>query len=196
MLARTQKALKLFIKIIVVVALVVFLDPRASFAVPVSRTTGIRARVNPGGLTLTAPATVSLPAITVSDEVQALNLTATNAIELLISDLRGDRPSLGWSVTMTVTPFSTDAYTIPITSYGVTIDRYTTMGGDSTGITLGRSTLFADSDLDGVSNPVALLTAAIGRGVGKYKVYIRPYLNVPAFSPAGDYSSTITETIS
>lgn len=150
--------------------------------------------VKPNSLTLSAPASVSMNPIDVSaDEIETTGTMA--GIE--ITDLRGKKLPLGWSLTVTVTDFkSADNDTILLTKFKMLVNQYQFLGGIDGGITIPGTAAFVDSNNDGISDAASILIAKAGFGAGKFSISPILKLLVPAFTIAGDYQSTIVLTLS
>jgi hypothetical protein len=148
-----------------------------------SSTTVASLTINAGALTITAPATVTLSALTVS----ATNQTSTGSTSnVFVQDLRGS--NVGWSATATMTNFgggvSNPNDVIPIfcetTSYfSLTPDALTVAPGDPgslTGLTdyttAQATTEVSDLTEAGVSNTFNIASFSTGNGTGRFqKVY-------------------------
>jgi len=158
-------------------------------------TTVVSLVANGGLLTHQAPADVSLGTIITSTNDQTVTGTATGYI---VDNARGynstDEP--GWSVTATFTDMTSTKGTIDVTNFTVTPANLTANSGSATNVTLGSATTLSDTDDDGTSDPFTWVTAAAGAGIGRYTSNLNLSLVVPANTPAGDYSSTVTITIS
>lgn len=150
--------------------------------------------IKPNSLTLSAPASASMNPIDVSaDEVE----TTGTMTGIEITDLRGKKLPLGWSLTVTVTDFkSTDNDVIPLVKFKMLVNQYQFLGGIDGGITIPGTVAFADPNNDGVSDASSMLIAKSGFGAGKFSISPILKLLVPAFTIAGDYQSTIVLTLS
>ncbi|NOY14676.1 MAG: hypothetical protein GXP43_00460 [bacterium] len=150
---------------------------------------------NGGLLTHQAPTDVSLGSIITSTSDQTMTGTATG---YLVDNARGynttDEP--GWTATATFTDLTSSKGTIDVTNFTVTPQNLTVLSGSSTGVSLGSSTSLTDTDDDGTSNALTWITASAGSGMGRYSSDLGILLTVPANTPAGDYSSTVTITVS
>ncbi len=150
---------------------------------------------NGGLLTHQAPADVSLGSIITSTTDQTVTGTATG---YLVDNARGynstDEP--GWTATATFTDMTSTKGTIDVTNFTVTPSNLTAVSGSVTNVTLGTAVTLSDSDNDGTSDPFTWVKATAGAGIGRYSSDLGISLVVPANTPAGDYSSTVTITIS
>ncbi|MBT7483419.1 hypothetical protein HN680_01485 [Candidatus Peregrinibacteria bacterium] len=92
-----------------------------------------------------------------------------------------------------------DGYTITVDNFSMGADSINDVSGGihdcSTGFTLAPVTTFVDSDLDGVSDPQALVdTDGTQDTITHCEVYPVVDLTIPAYTPIGGYQSTITFT--
>ena len=158
-------------------------------------TTVVSLVANGGLLTHQAPSDVSLGTIVTSTNDQTVTGTATGYV---VDNARGynstDEP--GWSVTATFTDMTSTKGTIDVTNFTVTPANLVANSGSAANVTLGSSTTLTDTDDDGTSDAFTWVTAAAGSGIGRYTSNLNLSLVIPANTPAGDYSSTVTITIS
>lgn len=184
--------------------LLLFFSTQLVFAV--SRRTPIRLRVQPQGLNITAPENIDVGAFSVAVDDTELE-TIIN--DIVVTDLRGNATPLGWSATLTATEF------VESTNRNLKIDfsrmelvvppaqhlppgqrHFRVVGGDPSVTYFNAPRRMADADRDGVSDPVPLMSAAAGRGVGQYALSLLLKLTIPAFTPAGNYEAILTSTVS
>ncbi len=164
-------------------------------------TTVISLIANGGLLTQNAPADVSLGSIVTSTSDQTVTGTAS---DYTVDEARGynqtDEP--GWSATATFTDMTSTKGTIDVTNFTVTptnLREYRNgqqVNAGSEDATLGSAVTLADSNDDGVSDTFTWMSAAAGHGIDRFKSDLGLSLVVPANTPAGDYSSTVTITVS
>ncbi|MBU0648192.1 hypothetical protein KJ855_03350 [Patescibacteria group bacterium] len=182
--------------------------------------TSLNADVNAGTLSLFASSSVSMSAINLNGIGDA-GANATGTISnIKVSDHRSSSP--GWSATMTSTNFSTlqiaepipivakpeniwlDMFsiikpvyaavgkTIGVTNLTITPGAVSAIGNSSmTGVTAGREHTFT-----GTSDPATLMTATTGNGRGRYQQSANLSLFIDVSTVPGDYTATITETVS
>lgn len=171
--------------------------------------TKVAQKIKPGALTLKAPADVDLGEITASSEVVPVT---GEAVDFQVDDARGNKNPVGWDATVTMSrltdtgdattyvPFDDPNDPNPATNkvYELTPnDKAAYYGADVNDITLGAATELLDTDSDGVSDAVAVMSAAAGAGKGRFESDMTIDLQVPANSVASDfYESTMTFTVS
>lgn len=166
--------------------------PTRSYA-QVVKSTELTAAVRAKALTLLAPASVTMSAIDVSPDPVDSTGTMTG---VEAQDLRGKKTPLGWSLTMTAMDFKTaDNDIIPVTQLTVTTNSYKFLNGKDGGISVSGAVTATDANNDGTSDAISILNAAAGSGAGSFQVDPTLKLNVPAYSVAGDYQSTVMLTL-
>ncbi len=156
---------------------------------------------NGGLLTQNAPADVSLGSIVTSTSDQTITGTA---LDYAVNEARGynttDEP--GWSAIATFSDMTSTKGTIDVTNFTVTpsnLREYrnsSQVNSGSEDAVVGSSVTLADSDDDGTSDSFTWMSAAAGHGIDQFKSDLGLSLVVPANTPAGDYSSTVTITVS
>ena len=82
--------------------------------------------------------------------------------------------------------------TIPVTGFQVAPGTRSIISGDGTNVNAGSTNLFTAATTN--SNPLTLMTASTGYGMGSYKVTPDLQLTVPANTYANTYTATVTET--
>lgn len=184
---------KAAISLFLVSAFLYLVLPFISYA-QVLKSSKLTTSVKPNSLTLSAPASATMNPIDVSaDEVE----TTGTMVGIEVTDLRGKKPPLGWSLTVTTTDFkSPDNDVIPLTRFKMLVNQYQFIGGIDGGISIPGTVAFADPNNDGISDAAALLIAKTGFGAGKFSISPILRLLVPAFTIAGDYQSTLVLTLS
>ncbi len=147
-----------------------------------------------GLLTHQAPADVSLGTIVTSTTSQTVTGTAT---AYTVDNARGynSASETGWSVTATFSDMTSANGTIDVTNFTVTPSNLSAVSGSNTNVSLGSQTTLADGDDDGTSDSFTWMTATTGYGTGRYTTDLGIALTVPANTPAGDYSATVTITL-
>jgi DNA segregation ATPase FtsK/SpoIIIE, S-DNA-T family len=143
-----------------------------------------------GSLTLTSPATVAFPAVTLT----GTNQTVTGSAALSPSDMSGN--AAGWNVQATSSTFTNAAgRTLPTTATAVTAAAATAASGNCDLPT--NSIAYPLTLPAGATAPTAVkvYTAAAGTGGGPLTLTLTFGLSVPAGAWAGTYSSTWTFTI-
>ncbi|MEK7524496.1 MAG: hypothetical protein AAB588_05725 [Patescibacteria group bacterium] len=205
MTTQIKKQIGTLAKVITLVSLFSLLAmPTAEGAAIVSKS---KVRVKPQGLSIGAPASVDMGEIPVDTMEQTVQGVINN---IVVTDLRGNKAPLGWSATLTATDFIEDTdYQLKIPMGRMSLDipsaaqlpagqsYFRVLAGDGAGVTFfntGRA--FSDANRDGISDPVSLMNALAGRGVGKFDISLLLKVNIPPFNPAGSYTSTLTETVS
>lgn len=160
------------------------------FIAPAAIAADSTATVAVAGGSLTASATdVTLEGVTTAHAAQ----NSTGNLTLTVDDLSGTGD--GWNVTQQVGAFTysgTNGGTnIGAANFSVTTagPATSTAGADATGVTTGGTTV---GTLD-TAKTVA--SATVGNGEGAYTVPVDVNLVVPADSRAGNYSATLTTTV-
>jgi YVTN family beta-propeller protein len=146
--------------------------------------------IMPGDRTATLGGDIAFPPVDASHS----DVTATaQSTSIEANDLSATYA--GWNVTVVASALagsggvalamngSIAADNLSVASYGALSSN----PGDTTGVSAG--------DASPIGTPVVLLSAAAGSGVGDYTQAFDLGLVVPADSPAGDYSGTLTVTI-
>jgi hypothetical protein len=143
-----------------------------------------------GSLALTAPGSVTFPAVSLN----GLNQTDTATVPLTVEDETAS--AFGWNVSATSTTFANGSgKTLPTTA--------TTIVSASSSAAAGNCTLPSNSIAYPVTLPAAatpptavkLFNAAVNSGSGPASVSLGASLAVPAGASSGSYSSTWTFTI-
>ena len=149
---------------------------------------------NGGLLTHQAPADVNLGTIVTSTTTQTVTGTAS---AYTIDNARGYNSAAepGWSVTATFSDMTSTNGTIDVTNFKVTPSNLIAVSGSSTNVSLGSQTTLSDANNDGTSDNFTWVTAAAGAGIGRYTSDLGILLTIPANTPAGDYSATVTITL-
>lgn len=178
--------------IILLLAIPLLVAPMQAVA-QVTKSTSLKAAVRGKSLTLVAPANVTMDPIDVSATETATSGTMTG---IEVSDLRGKKTPLGWSLTMTATDFkTTESDVIPVSNLIVKAAIYKHLNGKDGGITVPGEVSVKDSDGDATSDAITLMNAAAGFGAGGFSVDPILQLTVPPYSVEGDYQSTVTITL-
>lgn len=143
-----------------------------------------------GGLTLTAPGTVSFP----STALDGTNRTATTNATLAVSDMTDS--ALGWNLTATSTRFTSGADTLSTTATTIT-GVSVTAGATNCGMPVAGSTTFPITLPAGAVAPPAtkIYSASLGSGLGIANLAYTFALAVPANTKIGTYTSTWTFTL-
>jgi len=172
---------------------------------PNDPTTLVTQKIKGGNLTLQAPADVDLGQVDVSSQVTNVTGDATN---FLVDDARGNKVAPGWTATLTMSRLtdSIDPTTfIPFVDTVASQNVYTLTpknlqvyhGANLADVTLGSVTELADTDNNGTSDAVNVMSAASTMGRGRFGSDIGIGLKIPANSVASDnYQSTMTFTVS
>lgn len=180
--------------LVTVLSLVLFAPSQVSAAARIQQSSVVNTSVKGKSLTLTAPASATMGAVDVA--VTPTEATGTLA-GIQVADLRGKKPPLGWSLTITATDFvSAGADKIPVTALKIGVAQYQFLAGTDGGIIVPGTISLLDSKNNGVSDAATLLNANSGFGAGQFSISPILKLLVPAFSVAGDYQSTLTLTLS
>lgn len=164
--------------------------------------------INAGVLSITAPTTVTLNAISVSSSTT--NTTGTTS-DVVIQDLRGS--NAGWSATATMTNFTgssdntkylllASATTGGTSRFSLTPGALSVFAGDPgtldgiTDYTTAQTTTSLTAlDGTGVSNTFNLASFSTGNGAGKYQKTLGLSLDVPAYTFAQTYTATLTSSV-
>lgn len=143
-----------------------------------------------GGLTLSAPGTVSFP----STALDGTNRTATTNATLSVSDMTDT--ALGWNLTATSTRFTSGANTLPNTATTIT-GVSVTAGATNCGLPVAGSTAFPMTLPAGAVAPAAakIYSSTLGTGLGIANLAYTFALAVPANTKIGTYTSTWTFTL-
>lgn len=144
-----------------------------------------------GGLTLTAPGTVSFP----STAMNGTNRTATTNATLTVSDMTDS--AAGWNVTATSTQFTSGANTLSTTATTIT-GVSVTAGATNCALPVASSTTFPITLPAGAVAPAAtkIYSAELGSGLGIADLAYSFALALPANTKIGTYTSTWTFTLS
>jgi hypothetical protein len=140
-----------------------------------------------GGLSLTAPGSVSLPALTLSGADQTLSTT----VGLTTDDENG----LGWNLSATSTTFTNGSATLPTTATTITSGSASAASGNCS---LPTNSVVFPVTLPAGSTPPAsakLFNAAVNSGAGPTTVTLGVRVAIPASARTGSYSSTWTFTL-
>lgn len=143
-----------------------------------------------GGLSLTAPATVSLPAASLN----GLDTSVSAQVAFTPDDETGT--NAGWNITGTSTTFTDGSgHSLPITATTVTAGSAASTAG--TCVAPVNAVTYPVTLPAGTTAPTAakLFDAAVATGTGPSTVTLTVKLAVPARTYAGSYSSTWTFTI-
>lgn len=112
------------------------------------------------------------------------NVTSQGTLELTVKDGRFTQE--GWTITMSGTTFTSGtSATIPISNFSVTPESVVADKGQSNPMPAAKSLTMS-------TNPQTALEAPRGSGSGEYKATYRGSVSVPANTPAGTYTTTIT----
>lgn len=143
-----------------------------------------------GGITVSGPASVALPGVTLDGVSSQVSTATLGPVEVVDS---GGAAS-GWALTATATPFALagDPGTqLPADAFTVAPAAPTTPdGSDMTGVSAGAGGVLR------ASPPVTVMQAAAGRGIGTYRQSAQVFLTVPPNAARGTYQSTVTLTAS
>lgn len=143
---------------------------------------------SPGGITLNVPTSVTLPQVSTSVDAQDTT-TIINPIE--VEDTRSAVSD--WSVTGVIDNFvaSDSSATIPIaTNFTSTPGTITVLSGTGDGISGGSS-----FEVTSTSDPFTVFQGQNNNGNGEFNIEQSITLSVPPYTPAKDYTSTITYTL-
>ena len=122
------------------------------------------------------------------DYTQTRDYVTNGALTLTVNDARGTKQ--GWTVAITAGAFVYDGDApgnndIPATSFSVTPGDPTEDAGEGlTNVTPGRGGTLDDAQ--------TVLSAEVGSGSGAYSQNLPVTLTVPATSPTGTYTATLT----
>lgn len=139
-----------------------------------------------GGITVSGPTSVTLPAVVIDGLSDRTSGGPLGAIE--VEDTGGS--ASGWSLQATATRWTLDGAPgelLPATAFSAAPTAPTTPdGSDLTGVSAGAGGIFD------TSVPITLMSAAAGRGVGTYRQNPGLSLVVPVTALHGVYRSDIT----
>jgi hypothetical protein len=159
-------------------------DSQASLSVEYLRV------VSTGGITLSGPSTVTLPAVTIDGVSPKVTTAAFGQIE--VTD--GGGIASGWTLSATATRWALLAdpgQLLPANAFtGTPAAPTSPSGSDLTGVAAGAGGEFSPTV------PITLMTASAGHGVGTYRQNPQVGLTVPPNAMKGDYRSTVTLTVS
>ncbi|MGD9694465.1 MAG: hypothetical protein AB7V42_02260 [Thermoleophilia bacterium] len=146
--------------------------------------------VSTGGITVSGPATVTMPSLTLDGASAQTSSVALGQVEVVDS---GGGAS-GWTLAATATRWARDgapADLLPAGAFTATTAAPTTPdGSDLTGVVAGAGGTF------GPTVPITLMSATAGHGVGTFRQNPTLALVVPPTASFGVYRSTITLTAS
>jgi putative surface cell wall-binding protein len=143
------------------------------------------AAVTAGDRAATLAGSVTFPAVPASHSNQAA--TAQNT-SVEVNDLSGT--DAGWNVSIVASALALNGGSATIPAGDVSLAGFgalASISGATTGITPGS--------VASIGSAVALLSAPAGDGVGDYTQAFSLGLTVPADTPAGAYSGTLTVTV-
>jgi hypothetical protein len=142
--------------------------------------------VSTGGITVSGPTTVTMPAVTIDGISPKLSSAALGPVEVV--DTGG--AASGWALTATATRWTLDgnpADQLPAAAFTAAPTAPTTPdGSDMTGVAAGAGGTLLPA------TPVTLMSAAPGGGVGTYRESPVLSLTVPVAASSGVYRSVIT----
>lgn len=181
----------------------------------INDTTTASLTITAGVLTITAPETVSLGSLSISDIAQTASGT-TGAVT--IQDLRGS--NAGWTSTATMTNFVGQTITtelLPLADDVTGTNSYFTLTPGALGVSAGDAGLLAGltdyttaqdtssltlMTVDGVSNTFNIAAFSSGNGAGSFEktldldYEVLPYLTyTTGTASAQTYSATLTSTV-
>lgn len=146
--------------------------------------------VSTGGVTVSGPALVGLPPVTLDGRTAAVSSGSMGALEVV--DTGGG--ASGWTLTATATRWalvSDPTDRLPAGAFTASPSPPTTPdGSDLTGVSAGAGGAF-----DPVA-PITLMTAAPGGGVGTYRENPSLALTVPVTATSGVFRCVITFSVS
>ena len=174
---------------LLIVGLILVLGAGTVLAATTANTV-ITAVINPGTLSVTAPASTSFTAVDLDAMPDTGTTTNATVSPVKIKDHRSG-VAAGWSVTMTSTNLESGAGTIPVTNLDVTPGDITAVGNSSlTGVSKGSQHTFT-----GTSDPASLAVATSSNGRGRYNQDEIMALFVDISTAPGTYNATSTVTI-
>jgi len=142
--------------------------------------------VSTGGITVSGPTSVALDPVTIDGLSPKVSSTALGTVE--VADAGG--AASGWDLTAAATAWTLDGdpgESLPADALTVTPAAPTTPdGSDLTGLAAGPGGVLEPGD------PVVLMSAAPGAGVGRYRQAPALALTVPVRARSGVYRSVIT----
>lgn len=178
-------------KQILMTAIAVFVVSVLAIKIADAATTSTSITVNAANtLTISAPASVTMPSVTVGSTSQVSGPQAMGTIE--VDDTRSTTP--GWTATAQLTSNFTDGgNTIALGNLVMTLGTPASVPGSfpSGTVTAGSNITFANTTTN-----YTMMTAANANGHGGWTQDNNLTLTVPGWQPAGSYSATLTETVS
>jgi hypothetical protein len=142
--------------------------------------------VSTGGITVSGPTSVTMPAVTIDGVSPKLSSAALGAVE--VRDTGG--AASGWALSATATRWTLDgdpADQLPAAAFTAAPTSPTTPdGSDLTGVAAGAGGTLLPA------TPVTLMSATPGSGVGTYRQSPDLSLTVPVTASSGVYRSVIT----
>lgn len=168
-----------------------------SAAIPAFATDTVIQSVNPGNLSASV-ADLTLPAIDHSHTVE----TSTGTMTLTADDSTGS--NAGWNVTILSSDFVWSAgSTGAVNGTDITAANFSLTSAADPVSTAGQSVSATDGPMVPATSPVGTLDSArkvvqanAGFGNGTYTQALGVSLDIPADSTSGDYTATLTTTIS
>lgn len=142
--------------------------------------------VTAGTLSISNPSSATFTSVQVQATSQQ---TTANMSAITVTDSRGSNP--GWSATATMGNFSDGTHTISVTNLSIDPGSLTVISGSGTGVSVGPTHIFTST-----SDAATLMKANEGYGNGEYQVSPALQLTIPVGSYSGDYSATMTITVS
>jgi hypothetical protein len=157
-----------------------------------------KADTTTGQLTLTGGAvTVNPSGFTFSDKPTFTGLlddSTSGSFTLSVADLTGS--NAGWKIqaSMTLLEIGTTGHKLPAATIAVDSDvTVTTTNGDGSQTPTGNTVTYSPYTFS--SAPTLFFTAAANSGQGNHTIGVNVQQDIPAYSYAGTYSSTLTVTI-
>ncbi|HPN67051.1 MAG TPA: hypothetical protein PLZ62_00130 [bacterium] len=151
--------------------------------------TDINAQVNPGTLSISAPANATMTSIDLDTLPDAGGDSTGTISGVVVKDHRAGAP--GWSATATCSDFSSGSDTITVDNLTITPSTITAIGNSSlTGVSAGSAHTYSNT-----SDPASLMTATASNGRGRYQQDEGLSLFVDISTVPGTYSATVTETV-
>ena len=142
--------------------------------------------VSTGGITVSGPTAVTMPAVTIDGLSPKLSSAALGPVE--VHDTGG--AASGWALTATATRWTLDGNPsdqLPTAAFTAAPAAPTTPdGSDLTGVAAGAGGTLLPA------TPITLMSAASGSGVGTYRESPVLSLTVPVTASSGVYRSVIT----
>ncbi len=156
--------------------------------------TTVSVGVTAGSVGIAAPASISFPSGTASSSAQTLNISGG---QFTVEDLKG--ATAGYYTTVSISDLTSGSDTIAKANVSITVSGGTVSlvaGNANAAVTVPTSGGTIGAGYVAMGSAVTMLQRSDTGGInGKYGVTPDLRINVPAYTPAGNYSGTLTFTL-